>query len=110
MIKKTQTNRLNHWVDNIQPFTVIQTQTKSRPTHLLVLPVDQRHLELELGGIDAEHPRAVLPVQAVHAVTLDPRDVDRQVQGADDTVVTVRGAFVSNKDPRDPILTFYITL
>ena len=61
-------------------------------THLVVLAVDERQLELELGGVDAEHSRLALAVQAVHAVALDARDVDGQVERADDAVVPATAA------------------
>ena len=59
-----------------------------RILYLVVLAVDQSQFELELGAIDAENPRSALAVQTVDAVTLDARDVDGQVQRADDAVVT----------------------
>ena len=57
--------------------------------HLLVLPVHQGQLELELGGVDVEDPGLALPVQAEHLAALDPGEIDRQVQGPDDPVVPV---------------------
>ena len=60
-------------------------------THLFILAVDQRQLEAVLGGVDGEHARPALPVQAVHAVATDTRHVDGQVQGPDDAVVAVDG-------------------
>ena len=59
-------------------------------THLVILVVDESQLELVLGRVDAEDTRATLAVQAVHVVALDAGDVDGQVQGADDAVVTAQ--------------------
>jgi len=56
---------------------------------LLVLPVDERHLEFELRGIDAENSWSSFTIQTIHGVSLDTCDVDGQVQGTDDAVVTV---------------------
>lgn len=49
--------------------------------HLVVLPVDERQLELVFRRIDAENARAAFAVEAVDAVALDPGDVDRKVEG-----------------------------
>ena len=59
--------------------------------HLVVLAVDQRQLEAELGRVDVEHPGAALAVQAVHVLTFDTGDVDGYIQGADDSMVSVHG-------------------
>lgn len=45
-------------------------------SYLIIFPVDQGQLELELSGINGEHPRTTLPVQAIHIVALHPRDID----------------------------------
>lgn len=56
--------------------------------YLFVLPVDEGEFELELCGVDGEDPGSDLPIQTENAVPLDPGDVDGQVQGTDDAVVT----------------------
>lgn len=56
--------------------------------HLVVLAVDQGQLEAELGRVDAQHAGAALAVQAVDVLTFDPGDVDGDVQGSDDAMVT----------------------
>ena len=63
--------------------------TLKPPSHLFVLAVDQGQLEAVLCGVNVEDARSALPVQAVHTGALDARDVDGQVQGADDAVITV---------------------
>lgn len=45
-------------------------------SYLVVFSVDQSQFELELRGINGEHPRTTLPVQAIHVVALHPRDID----------------------------------
>ena len=57
-------------------------------THLLVSAIDQRQLELELGWVDAEDTSLTLAVETVDGGTLDSGDVDRQVEGPDNTRVT----------------------
>ena len=42
-----------------------------------------------LGRVDVEDPGLDLPVEAEHLAALDPGEVDGQVEGADDAVVTV---------------------
>ena len=59
-------------------------------THLVILVVNESQLELVLGGVDAEDTRSTLAVEAVDVVALDTGDVDGQVQGADDAVVTTQ--------------------
>ena len=46
-------------------------------SYLVIFSVDQGQFELELSGINGEHPRTTLPVQAIYIVALHPRDVDR---------------------------------
>ena len=57
--------------------------------HLLVLPVDQGQLEPELSWVDVEDARLALSVEAEHLGALDPGQVDRQIQGSDDSMITV---------------------
>lgn len=45
-------------------------------SYLIIFSVDQGQLELELRGINGEHPRTTLPIQAIHIVALHPRDID----------------------------------
>jgi len=55
--------------------------------HLVILSVDQCQLEFEFCGVNGEDPGAALSVQAVHVVPLHAGNVDRQVQGADDSMI-----------------------
>lgn len=57
--------------------------------YLIVFPVNKSQFELELCGVYPQHPGPALPVQTVHTVTLNTCDVDRQIQGADYSMVTV---------------------
>lgn len=57
------------------------------PPHLIVLSVDQCQLEFEFCGINSEDSGAALSVQAVDVVPLYAGHVDRQVQGADNSVI-----------------------
>ena len=57
--------------------------------HLVVLAVDERQFEAELGRVDPEYARPTLAVETVDAAASHARDVDGQVEGTDDTVVTV---------------------
>ena len=59
-------------------------------SHLFILAVDQGQLEAVFRGVNVEDARSALPVQAVYAGALDACDVDGQVQGADDAVITAR--------------------
>lgn len=56
--------------------------------YLFVLPVDEGEFKLELCGVDGEDARSDLPIQTENAVPLNPGDVDGQVQGTDDAMVT----------------------
>lgn len=55
--------------------------------HLIILPVNQCQLEFELCGINGEDPGAAFSVQAVHVVPLHTGNIDRKVQGADDSMI-----------------------
>lgn len=57
------------------------------PPHLIILSVDQCQLEFEFCGINSEDSGAALSVQAVDVVPLYAGHVDRQVQGADNSVI-----------------------
>lgn len=65
-----------------------ECRAKGECTDLVILVVDESQLELVLSWVNVENPGATLAVQAVHVVALDARDVDGQVKGADDAVVT----------------------
>lgn len=67
-----------------------QARVADHVQHLLVLVVDQRELELELGRVDGEHVRPALAVQAEHLAALHFGYVDGQVQCADDTVISAK--------------------
>lgn len=56
--------------------------------YLLIFPADQGQFEAILGGVNVEHTRAALAVQAVYAVPPHTCHVDGQVQRADDAVIT----------------------
>ncbi len=59
--------------------------------YLIVFPINEGKFELVLSGVNGEHPGLALSVQTVHLAPLDCRDVDRQVQGTNDTMVTGGG-------------------
>lgn len=63
-------------------------KVRNRTSYLVIFPVDQSQFKLELCGINTQDPGSTLSVQAVHTVTLDTGDVDRKVQGTNDTVIT----------------------
>jgi len=56
---------------------------------LVVLPVNQGELELELGGINADFAGLAVPIERIHRVSNNSSNVERLVKGADDPVVTV---------------------
>lgn len=62
-------------------------------TNLVVFTIDQSQLEAVLCGVDGEHPRPALPVQAVNTVASDSGHIDGQVQGPDDAMITA-GMFI----------------
>ena len=58
--------------------------------YLIIFPVDQGKLELKLSWINPQDSCTTLSVQAVDVVPLDTSHIDRQVQGPDDAMVTVK--------------------
>ena len=57
-------------------------------THLIVFAVDECQFEAVLGGVYAKSPGLGVAVQAVDCGPSHQRDVDGQIQGPDDAVVT----------------------
>ena len=55
--------------------------------HFVVLSVDKRELEFELGRIDAQHAGAAFSVQAIDAVSLDSGDIDGKVERTNYSVI-----------------------
>jgi len=55
----------------------------------VVLAVNKRQLELVLSGVNAEDTRPTLTVQAVDVVSFDTGHVDRQIQCANDAMITI---------------------
>jgi hypothetical protein len=58
--------------------------------HLLIIIAQKRKLETILGRIERDCPGTSGTVEAVNCLAFDAREVDRIIQGADDTVVTVQ--------------------
>lgn len=66
-----------------------QTHNHTLPQpYFIVFPVDQCQLEFELGRIDGEDTWTTFPVQTIDVVSLHPGHVDRQVQSANDAVIS----------------------
>lgn len=59
-------------------------------SYLIIFPVNEGQLEPVLGWINSEDPGLTLSVQTVDAAALHHGDIDGQVQGADNTMVTAR--------------------
>ena len=62
--------------------------------HFIVFAIDQGQFEFEFRGIDGEDLRTSLSIQTEDGVAFDLGDVDRQVQGANDSMIPVdQGVF-----------------
>lgn len=57
-------------------------------TNLIIFAIDQRQFEAVLCGVDGQHPRPALPVQAVNTVSSYTGHIDGQVQGSNDAMIT----------------------
>lgn len=57
--------------------------------HLIVIPLDQRQLELIFDGIDGKDSRLGITVEVVQAAALDAHEVDSLVEGANNAIVTL---------------------
>ena len=53
--------------------------------------MNQGKLELEFCWVNVEHTRATFPIQTIDILTFDTGDVDGDVQGTDDAMVTEIG-------------------
>ena len=57
-------------------------------TYLIVFSIDESQLEFVLSWINGEQPGLAVSVQTVDAAALHHGDVDRDIQSANDTMVT----------------------
>lgn len=57
--------------------------------HLVVAALQNGQLEAILGRVDGEHARPAVTIEAVDRAALDARNIDWQIERANDAVVTV---------------------
>lgn len=58
-------------------------------TYFIIFPLDKGQLEAKFCGVNGEDPRSGLPVKAVHGAARHSSHIDRQLQSADDAMVTI---------------------
>lgn len=74
---------------NLLKYTqIITSKTPPLRTDLIIFAIDQGQFEAVLCGVDGEHTRPALPVQAINAVASHAGHIDGQVQGPDDAMIT----------------------
>ncbi len=59
-------------------------------TYFIIFSVDESHFELVLCGINSEQSGLAVSIQTVNTAALHHGDVDRDIQGADYTMITNR--------------------
>ncbi len=73
--------------------TISHSSTPTTPlfystSDLVIFPVDESEFELVFSWVDGQDPSLAVPVQAIHTAAPHHGDVDREIQGADNTIVT----------------------
>lgn len=62
--------------------------------------MNERQLELKLGGVDSEHSSLRVPIETEDLVALHQSDIYRNIKGSYDTVVTERNKKQSHKEAK----------